>query len=214
MKRILLIAFILSITAITACTKHYKYRSCYVGCYYIPKSLTAKVSGKSPNFEISVVPTYGTCYNLKLGSSQQGEEYSKYAEYYGDTNFMRDDDDYGGVDVSCNPLASISVTCNQDWDSEHPAETVLNDLIATDVQSFKKKLESGYKESSNFFYYNRLTDIDYTSIRPYGKVIYLYMPSSAGKQGKYEFTIAVGFDEDPITGKKVSVEPVTVEIEF
>lgn len=213
MKKILFIAFILSITAITSCTKHYTYKSSYVRSYYVPNSLTVRVDGRSPNFKITIRVEQGKDYSV-MSVSGEKEAYNKYAEYYGDTNFQRDDDDHGGPDVSCNPLASISVTCNRDWDAEHPAGTELNDLISADIMSVKKQIESGYKETNHFFYYNNLTDIDYNAIRPFSDMISLYMPSSAGKYGKYEFTISVSFDKDPITGINVSVEPITVEIDF
>lgn len=212
MKNKLFIAFIIAFI-LTACVKHYTYKSSYVGYYYVPEFLKVDVAGKSPNFKISILFDSYTDYSV-MSVGEEKETYNKYAEYYGDTNFMRDDDDHGGPYVSCNPLALITVTCNQDWDANHPAGTPLDDLIAASVQSVKKQIESNYKETNNFFYYSKLTDIDYIELRPFSHIIYLYMPSSVDKHGKYEFTITVGFDQDPITSKNVSVEPVTVEIEY
>ena len=214
MKNKLFAAFLMAIFAITSCTKHYTYKSSYVRSYYVPNSLTVRVDGRSPNFKMTISVEHGRDYRLIIGSSQQGETYNKYAEYYGDTNFQRDDDDHGGPDGSCNPLASISVTCNRDWDTEHPAGTPLDDLISADVMSVKKQIESGYKETNHFFFYNALSNIDYANIRPFTDFMYLYMPSPAVREGKYVFTISVGFDKDPISGYNVSIEPATVEVEY
>lgn len=213
MKKLLFIAFILAVAAITSCTKHYTYKSSYVRSYYVPEYLTAQVDENSPYIKISVSVNSSTSYGV-LSIGDMKEAYNKYAEYYEDTNFQRDDDDHGGPDVSCNPLAAISVTCDRDWDLEHPAGTLLNDLIATDVMSVKKQIESGYKETNHFFNYNNLTEIDYNAIRPFTDMIYLYMPTPTDKNDKYIFTISVSFDKDPISGENVSIEPVTVEVEY
>jgi len=57
--------------------------------------------------------------------------YKEYSEYYGDTLCKCDHTDYGnfyGESACALPVIGIDVICDKDFDSNHPAGSLLNDI--------------------------------------------------------------------------------------
>jgi len=197
---------------LSSCDK-YEYAGCAV-CYYIPTSLEASVDYMEPKITVRVyVKSNKPVYHVKDRNSERREIYNKYSEYYHDTKYKIYDDEWGIGEASCNPLSKISVSCDRDWNSAHPANTAIDDLIYAGIATLKPYIDNNYQEFNNWEH-GELADFNYEKCNPFMSFFDLYIPHPSDKSGKYTLTITVNFDNDPITGKSVSVEPVEVEVEF
>ncbi len=155
--------------------------------------------------------------------------YKEYADYYGDTTHLKD---HKGVfmgissieNVCVLPLTAIDVTCNKEFDNNHPAGSSLNDIIY-----YKQSLEL-YEYLKNKKYQGEEFDSPICSIQDFNprklntlpdNPVYLmeskisltfdHKPSASGT---YEFTVKFTFGADPLTGETVEIAPATVSIDF
>ncbi len=213
MKMLLYIFCIVAVAAMTSCQPYKTITSSYIQAYYVPTGFTSDTQINPNNVEIEVTVKGSLEYFVYVGGEKKNI-YNKYANYNGDTNYQRDEDNWGGPISSCNPLSSISVTCNADWDAAHPAGTSLNDLFSVKVGSARKYIESNYKVNDYSVCSSKLSELKYTDIQPFTDWIVIYTSSKPEMAGLYELTIRVEFEKDPINGNRVSCEPAKVKVEF
>lgn len=190
-------------------------QSNYIDTYYIPTSLMASVRQSSDSIKhirVSVEHDVAKDYHRLSSEVANRDMFNTYSEYYNDTNYQRYDDDGEYGSASCNPLSSISVTCDNDWNASHPVGTSLNDIIYVEVRSYHAFLQSNY--SKHELVCAMLPKLDYAAIPPFADWFDISFTSKPAVAGKYKLTINVKFGADPITGKIVEVPPVTVEVDF
>ena len=143
-------------------------------------------------------------------------KYKEYAKYYNDTTY------YHAHTMECSargclmPLNGIIITADRDMDEHHPAGATLNDLFKLSYSRFYQYIQSGYKPEiwMNAYSLDSVSELS-TFKGAYlfsekAKLIFKKEPSP----GKYTFTVAFNFGEDPLTGEKVTVPPASIEIEF
>ena len=118
------------------------------------------------------------------------------------------------------PLESITIVANKDFDDNHPAGTLLNDLFELQFYAFHSFIKDGYK---NVFEKNEnlaSNPIDSVVIVSDFKCVSLLQKQAVFNlikrpaKGKYTFTFTLNFGEDPLTGEKVEVPPASIEVEF
>ena len=176
-----------------------------------------------------------SAYNKKVFIDQNDIQspYKEYAEYFGDTLCLTDHTDYGdnyGFHACVLPVVAIDVVCNKEFDSGHPAGSLLNDIAYLEQYlNYYNCLHQ--KSGDNLLYYGKTaSDLYYASnfivenmplsyipgspilmMESYFKIIFSHQPTVAGT---YEFTVKFTFGPDPLTGENVEVEPATVSIDF
>lgn len=182
--------------------------------YYYPENLLA---GKSAIDEGPIV--------LHLFGYDNDENrvstFKEYASYYGDTAYFQKLPMGDGYCVTANPLTSINVTADKDFDSEHPAGSSLNDIMSLKYASAYNLIQSGYDPSINIQnFVEKRGDYEVMPLSKLDNVKLLYFRSfllfdkQPDVKGKYTFEITLNFDKDPISGKEVKLAPAKVEFEF
>ena len=174
-------------------------------------------------------------YNKKvfIDKNDIQSPYKEYAEYFGDTLCLTDHTDYGdnyGFHACVLPVVAINVVCNKDFDSGHPAGTLLNDIAYLEQYlNYYNCLHQ--KSGDNLLYYGKTAyelynasnfivenmPLSYIPGNPilmmegYFNIVFSHQPSTPGT---YEFTVQFKFGFDPLTGETVEIEPATVSIDF
>ncbi len=163
-------------------------------------------------------------YNYSQSTSIQDKahlaKYNEYAKYYGDTTYTWFHT-MSVIEEGClAPLESITIVANKDFDDNHPAGTLLNDLFELQFYAFHSFIKDGYK---NVFEKNEnlaSNPIDSVVIVSDFKCVSLLQKQAVFNlikrpaKGKYTFTFTLNFGEDPLTGEKVEVPPASIEVEF
>lgn len=192
----------------------YKSTGNVINYYFYPDNLSA---GKSAVDE-------GPIYLLLHGFEKDGNRvktFKEYANYYGDTAYFQKLTMGWGYTVSANPLTSINVTADKDFDSEHPAGSSLNDILSLKYASAYNLIQSGYDTSIHI--YNMEGKRGNYEVMPLSKLdnvkllyheAFLLFDKQPDVKGKYNFEITLNFDKDPISGKELKLAPVKVEFEF
>ena len=157
-----------------------------------------------------VIYAYASAYKSDVA------KYKEYAKYYCDTAYY-ESHTIGYDCVGClMPLNSISVVADQDIDESHPTGSSLNDLFKISYSRFYQYIKNGYIPDIRPNAYT----LDSISELSTFKGTYLFPEKAAlifkkePAPGKYTFTVTLDFGEDPLTGKKVTVPPASIEIEF
>lgn len=153
--------------------------------------------------------------DLTLNITIKGNERSDFealSEYYGDNGYTKTRNKpewhYSAI---ATPGAAITVTCNQDYNSNYPAGTPLNDLVQFVGANAYYAIQNGYDKSKYpeslvlpEEYYsvkkpvNDLTMQDLTLLLP--DLFYLTLTELPDKAGDYTFTINFKFED----GKELS----------
>lgn len=162
--------------------------------------------------------------------------YKKYAEYFGDTILKTRHStgaEYSGSNICVLPTTGIDVTCDKDFDEEHPAGTSLNDIIQylghKDLYKYLnekdengvlihkgKRLYDFYQHNLDTNYCNNITLSDIPE-HPLTMAVHrfnLKFTHTPTEHGKYEFTVKFSFGPDPLSGETVDIAPSKVSIEF
>ncbi|MBO7568042.1 MAG: hypothetical protein J6T60_13205 [Bacteroidales bacterium] len=146
----------------------------------------------------------------------QLEMYKKYAKFYGDTTY-HERHILGEPNACAAPLSKINVTSDKDYDEAHPAGTSLNDLFLISYPRLYQYIKSGYKpqQGMNSYELDSVSELTAFKEEPLFECeTHLLFKKQPDAPGKYTFTVTLDFGEDPLTGKKVTVPPASIEIEF
>ncbi|MBP5683234.1 MAG: hypothetical protein J6X05_08340 [Bacteroidales bacterium] len=198
----------------------------YMDMYYIPCNLELEYSIVSPGkdailADMSVwrVDNENIKYYCCFASCPDSIRlpYYNYANYYGDTTYWGQHTMVAKGHGSIMPLKTISVVADRNYDENHPAGTLLNDLLSISYPH-------NYSYISNKYAPSRLgSDYMLDSISPLSsfkgdflfpdrfKLIFQNHPSV---HGKYTFTVTLTFDKDPVSGESLELAPASIEIEF
>jgi len=142
-------------------------------------------------------------------------KYKWYAHYYGDTTY-HSMHIMGCENSGClTQLKKISIVADHDFDENHPAGSLLNDLFEISYARFYQYIQNGYKPYwLNAYALDSIAELttvkDVNLFSEYSALIFKQQPAP----GKYTFTVTLDFGEDPLSGEKVTVPPASIEIEF
>ena len=157
--------------------------------------------------------------------------FKEYAEYFGDTllSYRHDDGKYIGENNYCVlAVTGVDVTCDKDFDSQHPAGSNLNDIMCwgsyKDIYSYLHRTDEngniiGKNESLPTMAQLNIYDIPLASI-PENPLMMtendfsLYFNSQPAEPGTYEFTVKFTFGPDPLSGEIVDVPSAKVSMVF
>ena len=152
MKKSLIIILATALCCVSCMRKLiYMDRFSYVGEYF--------QASQSPQFEY-VIEGNSLTLTCKIWSGPEvgyiqyanPEKFDYFKELcakYGDTGYNRttDDQTYAYPASCANTIVRIDITSANDWDEQHPAGSLLNDLFDIEYRSFAKYVESGYDDS-------------------------------------------------------------------
>lgn len=157
--------------------------------------------------------------------------FSKYAEYYGDTVTTRMHAIASQYHACVSPLLSIEIITDKKIDEKHPEGSNINDLF--ELRQYQSgmyeylnlKTEEGlpiYKTTDfdtfyrNYYYIGEHNHYELNSVPFYmvSDLLYFQFKQLPDVKGEFKFTVSLKFADDPITGEKIEVEPVTVEMTF
>ena len=152
MKKSLIIILATALCCVSCMRKLiYMDRFSYVGEYF--------QASQSPQFEY-VIEGNSLTLTCKIWSGPEvgyiqyanPEKFDYFKELcakYGDTGYNRttDDQTYAYPASCANTIVCIDITSANDWDEQHPAGSLLNDLFDIEYRSFAKYIESGYDDS-------------------------------------------------------------------
>ena len=205
-----------------AFTKQMSDTSFYVSWYQ--KIYTLNDSSTEERYDSDDEMSDKYCYN---SDKSKLNKYLQYASYYGDTVSKRLHNMGNLNKVSAVPLLSINVTTKQQFDSEHPANSNINGLLLYwqyyDLYNYlhgsDKDGQPLYKSIPIHKIYGEFVDIEVDDInqKPFYMVadhFYLTFKKRPETSGKYTFLVELTFADDPITGEKIEVDPITVEMSF
>jgi len=122
-----------------------------ITCYARPNALSSyilPIENGSPHIIFEPITADGL--TEQIYSSH--ERFAELKEYYNDTKF--NDTLYSAINYFlpygaplADPIASVEVTCDRDFDATHPAGTSLNDCFRFLSSSVKPFIDSGYKKT-------------------------------------------------------------------
>jgi len=155
--------------------------------------------------------------------------YKEYAEYFGDTILKTPHPSTEKICVL--PITGVDVTCDKDFDSEHPAGTKLNDIMTwgyfpnyydylNEKDENGKLLHKGKRHYDFCIDYNYhgqtrpLTDIPNKPIMMADNDFTIDFNHKPDNPGRYEFTVKFTFGPDPLSGDTVDIAPASVSIDF
>ena len=152
--------------------------------------------------EIKVNNINGTL-NLVIKGESFGsfrEEGKEFAEFYGDTSYKGST--FPGMSSSlAYPIDKITITCDADFDAEHPSGEPLDNIVKLEFHSYYEYIRNGYKfpEGTSSYYLLNFCDIDakvatLVKLKPF--VLHLvnvtpliYFASQPETPGEYTFTL-------------------------
>lgn len=154
--------------------------------------------------------------------------FKEYAEYYGDTAHIVPHffGELGHLhqNVCINPVLTIDVTCNKDFDETHPKGTKLNDIIYyeqhLDTYNYLQNKDNIgkrlYSESGDIeeFTPRKLSDFKDNPLYLMESEYHLIFEHEPIEPGTYEFTVKFTFGPDPLTNEPLEIAPATVSIDF
>ena len=168
-------------------------------------------------------------YAYDSNEKQTQEMFKKYAAYYGDTVAARLHTIPHLFHICVSPLTSINITTNKQLDESHPEGSNINDLLVFEQyfagvhEYLTLKTETGqpiYKTKifDQFFdeyHKNHVRyDLNAAPFPMIGNILYIVFKKLPEIHGNFIFTVTLTFADDPITGEKIEVEPITVEMSF
>ncbi len=194
--------------------------------FYEPQELHCHFASPSQNFD----DLFFLVFSFNVNKAAEGflakeiiyrpksQEYQEHVRYYGDTAF-------NGLiylstppyDVSAMPLNSINIVADKDFDAEHPAGSLLNDIFTLEYASAYNLIQSNYDPEINIHQRGHYQKIPLSDFKPLILPCYtyhLYFNKLPDVFGTYEFTISFDYGEDPVSGRSVVVAPVKVSAEF
>lgn len=162
--------------------------------------------------------------------------YKEYSEYFGDT-ILKTKHDSGGIVLNSLgyicvlPITGIDVTCDKDFDGEHPAGSKLNDIMVWDyfrnyyeylnvkdkngkLCNKGKRLYDFYQEDNYCIESIPLAEIPNHPLMMAEHDFTIKFNHEPTEHGKYEFTVKFHFGPDPLSGETVDIDPAKVSIEF
>ena len=169
--------------------------------------------------KVEVVSESGSLYLLFTGEryeTSNGERSKNYAkakpfiEFYGDTSYQGVVSP-GAATALAYPIDKITISCEKDFDAEHPAGEPLDDVVKLDYTSFYNFVKGGYVYDFNKIPYdadfysctfdNVTADVTHLmQARTYGSYYgdrpVVVFASAPAESGKYNFTL-----ETTINGK-------------
>ena len=110
------------------------------------------------------------------------------------------------------PLNNITIVADRDFDAEHPAGALLNDLFTLEYwakYSYFKQNSKGEGPSDSLAV---LSDFKGASL--FNNPVIRFLKKPLKGSGKYVFTVTFDFGKDPLTGGEAAIEPKNIEIEF
>lgn len=230
MKKIILI--IITLACITACEKSnigdtIPYRlgfSSIIDYYYIPS--TPLITNKENSREYRQPYTIGeidsyliiSCIDsAKIFKFNEYEPYDmgifeSYAKYFGDTIFSNEHEIDNQYYASVMPLTAINVVTERQYDMQHPAGSVLNDIIYIHTARNNEMLVA--KQYYQAFD-RRIDSISNTNpINMLNGIIYIHFIKQPDNPGVYSFSISMEFGADPVTGETKLCVPVAFDFQF
>lgn len=150
------------------------------------------------------------------GSQSSVSQFNAMAAENGDEGFEWDimydsNGKYFHYSALTEPLPTIEMTCNADFDSAHPAGTSLMDVVKVQIYSFAQFLGDNREETFYFQisdnvlitkYYKDFTEEEKAIV---GSTIYLLFDKRPALPGEYEFTVT--------TNGKPVVEPLLIKFD-
>lgn len=170
-------------------------------------------------------------YNYQAKNKTEYNRYIEYAKYFGDTVYNTWHYLAENEWISVMPLISVDITSDKEFDTDHPANSNINDLCTfvdhrNNIYAFLHDTdENGIPLYKGHYitngdvplHFSRYFQVDSIKNNP------IIMPSESNyirfdklpeKHGTYNITISIKFGPDPITGQETEIEPVTVEMKF
>ncbi len=148
------------------------------------------------------------------------ESFKDYVVFYGDTAFFKFIDKGLHYSVCSNPLDSVNVIADKDFDCEHPVGTSLNDVVSIKYSSAYDLIKSGYDPSLDLYditrkgRYEVMELSNFESIHLLDKIFYLEFNKKPETQGRYTFDVYLGFGKDPVSGETAEVSNMKVEVDY
>ncbi|MCQ2973313.1 MAG: hypothetical protein MJ211_00725 [Bacteroidales bacterium] len=175
-------------------------------------------------------------YGIKnfIDKNDINSPYKEYATYFGDTLCISDHYDGGefyGETASVLPLIGVDVISDKDFDENHSAGTLLNDIIKYGWTDNIYNCLHEVDENNNLRFYGKrdfelyssdnfllepfsITSLPTNPLLMMGSKFYLKFDHEPTNSGTYQFTVKFIFGSDPITGETVDIAPATVSIDF
>lgn len=162
----------------------------FITSYRVPSKIEVKNISGTLNLII-----HGEAYGPH---SDEGKEF---AEFYGDTSY--DGCTFPGMSSSlAYPIDKITISCDTDFDAEHPAGEPLDDMVKLEFHSYYEYIKNGYKYpdgTSSYFLLN-FCDIDakvatLVKLEPFIAQLInvtplIFFTATPAELGEYTFTLA------------------------
>ena len=165
---------------------------------------------------------------IMLDSKDIISPYKEYSDYFKDNNHITGHEkgfyNPSSIQACVVPVTAIDVTCDKDFDANHPAGTPLNDIIKYeqdyDTYAYLNTPEkNGQKlywglNLVNTFEARSLADLPNNPVYMMDSGYQLTFDHEPAAPGTYEFTVKFTFGPDPLSGETVDIAPAKVSIEF
>lgn len=174
-----LIVWFLMIITFSSCDRiYYFYRSFIYGyLYHAPIKLE-----KDDNHKIWI--DFIAAEENFISEYTDKEFYDRICEENNDMTYNQKRNIGHGDPLSTYPeITTINITCDKDYDKEHPAFTSLNDLIIFEYISYKKFITDGYKTYNSGYDYRRYK----VSLDEEGTVDGLFMCAECGTSISFKY---------------------------
>ena len=170
-------------------------------------------------------------FNYMADNKDEYKRYLEYADFFGDTVYSTTHKLSEIEWISVMPIISLDITTDKAFDTMHPDGSSINDLCTfvdkdNNIYSFiHDKDENGiplYKGSYATngdvpLHFSRQYNVESIKTNPIimpGETNYIKFNKMPENKGIYNITINIQFGADPLTGQKIEVDPITVEMSF
>jgi len=173
----------------------------------------------------------GRFFDWRKGGIYTGDYY-KLVEQIGDTSYNSKKkfsiNTHGYIIAVADTLQSINITCDKQFDENHPAGSSLNDLFSIYLEDPCATIKNGYKSSTGSDYYSltrpfapdaktpyslfgaKLTSVNLVDKPHIGYQMFLGLDVAPENTGEYVFTVSIT-DKQGKTIEKTADNPIQIE---
>lgn len=122
--------------------------------YFIQEFIVpSKVEVKKPASELYLDVSGDSFYTTKK-DHPSFKKAKELAEFYGDTSYNRENLPFANSPLAY-PIDKITICCDKDFDTEHPAGKPLDDVVKLEFETFYEYVKNGYEIPADIPYKNR-----------------------------------------------------------
>lgn len=107
--------------------------------YIVPSKVEIKAGPGGLYLDVSGESLYTT-----MKDHPTFERAKELAEFYGDTSFNRENSPFANSPLAY-PIDKITISCDADFDAEHPAGKPLDDVVQLEFMTFYEYINNGYE---------------------------------------------------------------------